>query len=170
MTELFLKTFEPISMSSQRDVSDTRTRPTSHLPHLPPARLSNFSHSETVRVKRENEWHGVIVNDSRRLELTPPLVIRLRRMTDRDRSLSTLTRGRQVSAEAAFIVNETVKPFLPFLNTLNQGSRTRSPTNAKANKVTDIIKETQLRQLLDLPYNYINENMAEGFDMQMLLT
>ena len=134
MTELFLKTFEPISMSSQRDVSDTRTRPTSRLPHLPPARLSNLSHVETERVKRENEWHGVIVNDSRRLELTPPLVIRLRLTSDRDRSLSTLTRGREVSAEAAFIVNEAVPSFLEHIKSRFENKKPHECQSKQSNR------------------------------------
>ena len=35
-------------------------------------------------------------------------------------------------------------------------------THTKANKVTDTIKESKLRQLLDSPYNYKNENMSGG--------
>ena len=51
MTELFLKTFEPISMSSQIDVSDTRTAPSTSAAGST-FKLQSFGKSKSEEGKR----------------------------------------------------------------------------------------------------------------------
>ena len=73
---------------------DTRslTRASERAQHLLPARLSNFNHvEEEERVEREDgrgprtEWHYYDSDEQATFDLTPPLVIRFRRVRDRYR-------------------------------------------------------------------------------------